>query len=91
MNYEIKKIDIWLTARFAGIFFGLIRIIPMIFGCVAFCFNSQTFRLEVLMFLFFPLGAFVGGFAIGLVFAAVYNAIAKEAGGIKMEIDYNQD
>ncbi|PIR05574.1 hypothetical protein COV56_02180 [Candidatus Kuenenbacteria bacterium CG11_big_fil_rev_8_21_14_0_20_37_9] len=91
MKYEIKKIDIWGMAKFAGIFYGLIGIIPMIFATAAFIGNRENLSPQFLAVLFFPLGASVLGFIVGLVFGFVYNSVAKEFGGIKLEIDYNQN
>lgn len=93
MQYEIKKID-WLTAGvFGGLLLALIGLVPMIFGLIAFAVRSlsQGFDLVLLNFLFFPIGAFIAGFILGLVFAVVYNIIAERWRGIKIDIDYNQE
>ena len=93
MKYEIKKID-WLTAGvFAGSFSALISLIPMFFGWLAFMSRTpgRTWGLEVLAFLFFPLGSFTGAFVVGAVFTLIYNLAAKHWQGLKLEINYTED
>ena len=91
MKYEIKKID-WLTAGvFVGIFGVLISLMPMFFGLMAFMSraSSRGLGLEVLAFLFFPLGSFAGGFVVGAVFTLIYNLAAKYWQGLRLEITYS--
>lgn len=93
MKYEIKKLDFMSTAVIVGIFYGLIGVIPLIFGLVALVGTSLSsgFEAEYLTFLFFPLGFFLAGFIIGLFFVFIYNKIAEHWSGIKMEIDYKEE
>lgn len=44
MKYEIKKIDIWSTAKFAGVFYGLIAIIPALLGVIGYFLNKFSYR-----------------------------------------------
>lgn len=92
MHYEIKKIDLLSTAKFAAIFYGLIGCVPMIFGLIAFLTQAYNngFSFQMLFVLLFPLGLAVGGFAVGIVFAFIYNIAAVHIGGIKMEIEYKE-
>jgi len=63
----------------------------MVFAVVAFFTNRGGFSMQMLAVFLFPLGLFVGGFVVGIVFALVYNTIAHEVGGIKLDIEYNED
>ena len=91
MKYEIKKIDILSCAKFAGLFYVLVGLVPAVIGLAAMLFNRGGFDMENLAILLFPVGFFVGGFVAGAVFAVVYNLLAKEIGGIKLDIEYNED
>ena len=93
MQYEIKKIDLWSTAKFVAIFYGLIGLVPMFFGLMAFLSRAwlRGFSLQALAMLLFPLGALALGFIVGLIFALIYNWVAEAWGGIKINIDYSQD
>lgn len=92
MKYEVKKIDLLTVAVFSGLFYGLIGLVPMVFGLIAFFSRvlSQGFNIEILFFLLFPVGAFIGGFIVGLIFAVIYNAIAEHWRGVKLEINYTE-
>ena len=93
MKYEIKKIDILGAGVFSGIFCALLGLVPLVFGIVAMLANAftQGFEVEFLGFLLFPVGFFVAGFVVGLIFGSIYNKVAEQWGGIRMEIDYNED
>lgn len=91
MKYEIKKVDIWSVARFAGIFYGVIGLIPMFFGLAAFFVSRQSFGWQFFSVALFPLGLFVAGFAVGLIFGFIYNFAAGEIGGIKLDIEYKEE
>ncbi|MFH1890801.1 MAG: hypothetical protein ABIJ91_04545 [Candidatus Kuenenbacteria bacterium] len=89
MQYEIKKIDIWTCARFSGLFYTLISLVPLLFAAVAFFSSRNNFSLQFLGIFLFPLGGFAIGFIMGLAFAFIYNLAAKEVGGIRLDIDYD--
>lgn len=92
MNYEIKKID-WLSGGvFTGGLVGLTLLVPMFFGLFAFVSRAfvGSFNFEILFFLFFPIGGFIGGFVIGTIFILIYNLIARHWQGIKLDIDYQE-
>ena len=94
MKYEIKKIAIWPAARFAGIFFGLMSLVPAAFTLMVYFLNNfryHEFSVKIFGILLLPLGFFAAGFIIGLIFVLVYNELTDYIGGIKLEIDYHED
>ena len=94
MKYEVKKIDIWSTAKFTGIFYGLISLVPVVFAMVIYFFEEFSrhgLDSEILIFFVIPLIVFIAGLIAGALFALVYNAIAAHVGGFKMEIEYHED
>ncbi len=93
MKYTIKKIDIWTTGVFLGLFYAILSFIPVVFSFFVLFMSIMNGRFEtgMVFVLLMPLAAFIGGFASGVLYAFIYNLIAQNWQGVKLDIGYNEE
>lgn len=85
MHYTLKKIGVQSFAKFYAVFllfFSLIVAIPM--GLMTI---SQNGAGGLLLMFGLPLGYGLLGFIAGLIFAAIFNFVASQMGGIELEVE----
>lgn len=91
MKYEIREINPLSFARMTGIAFAIIALLGIITYFIVFSIVDPYLIDIELGTLWWILGIIVVlyliGFAFGLLFTVIYNAVASGSKGIELEID----
>ncbi len=90
--YEVSKIDPYIPARYVGIGIAVASSLLSLFWLVM---ESSLFRRadmeEIIVALVVPLVCGFVAFVSTIVAILIYNVIAKQYHGVKLELEFTQD
>ncbi len=85
MKKQMIRISILQSSKIATALYVLMGLIYTLIGILMIVFAPPQFRTMGIIYLFMPVIMGVVGFIFFVIFAAIYNLLAKWLGGIEVE------
>jgi hypothetical protein len=86
MKKQIIRISILQSSKIATILYFLMGLIYVLIGIPMIIFGNDQFRIIGIIYCAMPFLLAAFGFLFFVIFAAVYNVIAKWVGGMEFEV-----
>ena len=86
MKKQITRISILQSSKIATILYFLMGFIYVLIGIPMIIFGNDQLRIMGIIYCAMPFLLAVFGFIFFVIFAAVYNLIAKWVGGVEFEV-----
>lgn len=86
MKKQVIRISILQSSKIVTILYILMGFLYTLAGIPMLVFGGEKLRLIGIIYLLGPVFAGILGFIFFVIFAAIYNALAKWLGGIEFEI-----
>ena len=86
MKKQLARISILQSSKITTALYVLMGFIYTLIGVPMLVFGGEGLRIMGILYLFMPVLMGVFGFIFFVIFAAVYNGLAKLLGGIEVEI-----
>ena len=91
MKKQIIRISVLQSSKIATALYVLMGFIYTLVGIPMVIFGGPKFRVIGIVYLFAPVLAGILGFVFFVIFAWIYNFLAKRLGGVEFEVkDVNQ-
>ena len=86
MKKQIARISILQSSKILTAMYVLMGFIYTFIGVPMIVFGNAGLRVMGVVYLFMPVIMGIMGFIFFVVFAAIYNALAKPLGGVEVEV-----
>ena len=86
MKKQIARISILQSSKILTAMYVLMGFIYTFIGIPMIVFGNAGLRVMGVVYLFMPVIMGIMGFIFFVVFAAIYNALAKPLGGVEVEV-----
>lgn len=86
MKKRITRISVFQSSKVVTILYVVLGFIYTLIGVPLVVFGSPQYKIMGLVYCFMPLIMAVFGFLLFLLFAALYNLVARWVGGFEVEV-----
>jgi len=86
MKKQLARISILQSSKIMTALYVLMGLIYTLIGIPMILFGGDNLRIMGIVYLFMPVVMGIFGFVFFVIFAAVYNGLAKFLGGFEVEI-----
>ena len=86
MKKQIVSISILQSSKIFTFLYFLMGFIYTLIGIPMIIFGAKPFKIMGLVYLFGPVFMAILGFVFFVIFAAIYNVLAKWLGGVEVEV-----
>jgi len=86
MKKQLIRISVLQSSKIMTALYVLMGFIYTIIGIPMIIFGGKTFKIMGIIYLFMPVLLGILGFIFFVIFAAIYNGLAKWLGGFEVEI-----
>jgi hypothetical protein len=86
MKKQLVRISILQSSKIVTVLYILMGLLYTLVGIPMLIFGSEKLRIIGIIYLFGPIFAGILGFIFFVIFAAIYNGLAKWLGGFEVEI-----
>jgi len=86
MNKQLNRISILQSSKIITILYVLMGFIYVAIGTPMLLFGNEKLKILAIIYILMPIMMGIFGFVFFVIFAAIYNLLAKWFGGIEVEV-----
>ena len=86
MNKQLIRISILQSSKIMTALYVVMGFIYTLIGIPLFFFAGEQFKIMAIIYMLMPIVMGILGFIFFVIFAALYNALAKWLGGVEVEV-----